>query len=72
MRADRDPQSAAGAQGRETNTDASFRNLTRPKVLTKAGQLIDPIKMPNQQPGATTTGLGARKPAPSRPRKSAL
>ena len=29
--------------GRETNTDAAMRNLTRPKVLQRAGAIIDPI-----------------------------
>ncbi len=30
--------------GRETNTDAAFRDMTRPKVLKQPGQTIAPIK----------------------------
>ena len=72
----RDASPLARAQGRETNTDASFRDLTRPKVLTKAGALIDPIKMSSgKQAAPGLDGKFARKapaPAPARPRKSAL
>lgn len=30
--------------GREFNTDASFRDLTRPAVLTTPGVIIEPVR----------------------------
>lgn len=57
------PFLVAPRQGRETNTDASFRNLTRKKVLKKAGAMIDPIKYAKPvekqpQPGGGRGGGG--------------
>ena len=37
---------------REVNTDASFRDLTRPQVVTTPGALIAPIKFKRVQPAA--------------------
>jgi U3 small nucleolar RNA-associated protein 14 len=37
---------------REVNTDASFRDLTRPAVITTPGALIAPIKFKRVQPAA--------------------
>lgn len=31
--------------GRDFNTDASFRNMTRPAILKNAGTIINPIKV---------------------------
>ena len=60
---------------REVNTDASFRELTRPKVLATPGALIAPLKFRRVQPiganggerqphdkAATGGRTGARKP----------
>lgn len=30
--------------GRDTNTEASFRDLTRPKVIKQTGQIIKPLQ----------------------------
>ena len=38
--------------GRETNTDAAFRDMTRPKVLKQPGTIIAPIKFTRAPAGA--------------------
>ena len=46
--------------GRETNTDASFRDFTRPKVMRHAGATIDPIRY--SKPKEPTGGKAGDKP----------
>ena len=47
--------------GRDFNTDASFRNLTRPAVLKDAGVIIEPARF-----SAAGAEHGARAPKGSR------
>ena len=42
--------------GRDFNTDAAFRDLTRPKVLADAGALIDPIRFAEAKAEAKGAG----------------
>jgi U3 small nucleolar RNA-associated protein 14 len=53
--------------GRETNTDAAFRDMTRPKVLKQAGTTIAPIKFSRAPPqGGKGAAAGATKAAAGR------
>lgn len=35
--------------GRDFNTDAAFRNMTRPEILKTTGTIINPIKLTNNK-----------------------
>jgi U3 small nucleolar RNA-associated protein 14 len=49
--------------GRQYNTDASFRDMTRPAVLTNTGEVIEPIQFAPEKRAATDNKAGGGKRA---------
>jgi U3 small nucleolar RNA-associated protein 14 len=47
-------RSMAGGVGREWNVTDSFKDMTRPEILTRAGKMIQPlsIKVKQKRPAA--------------------
>jgi U3 small nucleolar RNA-associated protein 14 len=43
-------QAMLGAVGQEWNVSSSFKNMTRPEILTRAGKIIQPISKKAKQP----------------------
>lgn len=45
--------------GRDFNTDASFRDMTRPRVLTTKGKVVAPLKLDEKMASAPPAGKRA-------------
>jgi U3 small nucleolar RNA-associated protein 14 len=41
--------------GRDTNTEAAFREMTRPEVIKQTGQIIQPLQISNATLEASAT-----------------
>lgn len=47
--------------GRDFNTDQSFRDMTRPKVLTTTGKVVAPLKLDEKMVAGTHDAKGNEK-----------